>query len=78
MDLSVRMQGVHCDQSSRLSGSLLFLSSLTHSEVLSKEKVDPKKNLAKHTNEVKFTLSQCYSLEYSLMSCLAIVLAVIA
>lgn len=73
----MRMQGVHCDQSSRLS-SLLFLSSLTHSEVLSKEKADPQKNMAKHTNEVKFTLSQCYSLEYSLMSCLAIVLAVIA
>lgn len=73
----MRMQGVHCGQSSRLSGSLLFLSSLTHSEVLSKEKADPQ-NMAKHTNEVKFTLSQCYSLEYSLMSCLAIVLAVIA
>lgn len=72
----MRMQGVHCDQSSRCS--LLFLSSLTHSEVLSKEKADPQKNMAKHTNEVKFTLSQCYSLEYSLMSCLAIVLAVIA
>lgn len=74
----MRMPGVYCDQSSRLSGSLLFLSSLTHPEVLLKEKADPQKNMAKHTNEVKLTLSQCFSLEYSLMSCLAIVLAVIA